>query len=99
VSFEIDAENVERVLLPDGWHSVSAGSLEIDAYEVMLGDERLAREAQGFTFVARRLWRRVRVSGPLSAVLALEERASGDAGEEPLDDGDNDEQGFGEFEG
>ena len=92
MSFEIDAESVTRVLLQDGWDPVSEGSLEVDSYEVVLGEDRLAREAQGFTFVERRLWRRVRVSGPLTAVLAFEERERGHAADEPFDEGAEDAQ-------
>ncbi len=87
MSLAIDAEKVVQVLLADGWHHVEPKTFSIDSYEILeypddptLRDEhRLVLHAggqsgicaSGFTFVESG-WR---VSGPLTAVLAVRERA------------------------
>lgn len=87
MSLVLEVEAVERVLLADGWHRVHDSSFEATRRcEFVLDEEQvLVPEWAAFTFLERRVWRSVRVSGPLSAVLALEERFAPLA---PLDEED-----------
>jgi hypothetical protein len=86
VSLAIDIDNVDAVLLADGWHHVEDGSFVLDSYEY-LGGVRLDYEhcgwpAIGFSFLEEREENagaafkgdKRRVSGPLTAILAVAER-------------------------
>lgn len=85
MSIAIEATNVRRVLLADGWHTIEHGSFTIDSYEfiqprgdydpiVLHSGGQSGICAAGFSFEESRegdetVW----TSGPLTAVLAVEE--------------------------
>lgn len=75
MSLAIQIEKVTEVLLADGWHSVSSGSFDLDAYEY-LDDAVLIHGggangvcATGFSF--REIDEPGRVVGPLTSILAV----------------------------
>ena len=84
MSLAIDVDNVARVLLADGWHTVhqkgKVSTFTLDSYEyiwegeTMHGGGRSGVCSTGFTFKDQdtALW----VSGPLTAILAVAERQS-----------------------
>ncbi|MFD9151723.1 hypothetical protein [Streptomyces diastaticus] len=78
MSLHIDVRNVTGVLLADGWHEVSTGSLQFDAYEYANTTSEEYSNAEhepilwggggtGFQFVDRD---GSLVAGPMSAILA-----------------------------
>lgn len=82
MSLAINTNAVTRVLLADGWYSVVDQSFDLDAYEYRDGADRdgiwLHRGgiddicATGFSFLgSREDGVTVRISGPLTAVLAV----------------------------
>ena len=66
MSLAIDSEEVEAVLLADGWHEVYRSSFELDLYQFVHGEGGLP----GFTFETVET-RPAMVSGPLTSVLAV----------------------------
>ncbi len=88
MSLAIDVDSVSAVLLGDGWHTVADGSFLLDSYE-FVWQETLVHGggdggscATGFCFLedfddnAGEACRgdKARVSGPLTAILAVIER-------------------------
>ena len=83
MSLSISTDKVAFVLLADGWHRVENSSFDLDTYEYV--DEyyhRLSSDvspATGFTFIERLgnypdlSGPRVRVSGPITSILAVRE--------------------------
>lgn len=86
MSLRIDAQKVVQVLLADGWHQIEPKSFSIDSYEFLEFEDDPAPDsdgfllhgggqsgvcASGFTFIEGAF----AVSGPLTAVLAVRERA------------------------
>lgn len=82
MSLNIDAQDVQEVLLHDGWHEVAKGSFGFDAYEVVefgtpqrkAEDEHIALWqpddcATGFSFLTRDT--EVEIVGPMTSILAL----------------------------
>lgn len=75
MSLNIDAQDVQEVLLHDGWHEVAKGSFGFDAYEVVEAeDEHIALWqpddcATGFSFLTRDT--EVEIVGPMTSILAL----------------------------
>jgi hypothetical protein len=88
MSLAINVDNVSAVLLADGWHTVADDSFMLDSYEFVCretlahggGDGGIC--ATGFRFLedfddnAGKAYRgdNARVSGPLTAILAVIER-------------------------
>lgn len=82
VSLLIDIDDVERVLLADGWHNVVDRSFTMDAYEYvraadgekgrpipyMLGGVEPLLPATGFEFRSEQGW----ICGPITAILAVQ---------------------------
>jgi hypothetical protein len=85
MSIAINIDHVTEVLLADGWHTVADESFALDSYEylqyhpnpdrdpfVLLGGGREPLiPATGFTFTETTGHR---ISGPLTAVLAVREK-------------------------
>jgi hypothetical protein len=70
MSLVIDTIDVMQVLLMDGWHEVSAGTFNVDAYEFVEGSREVKGvPPTGFTFVDAES--NFRISGPLNALLAV----------------------------
>jgi hypothetical protein len=85
MSLAIDVDRVREVLLADGWHVVVNESFDIDAYEYLHADHMLLGggdepllPARGFTFdeLSDGGLGRIRISGPLTAVLAVREKVA-----------------------
>lgn len=85
MSLYIDTDEVTGVLLSDGWHKVSGTSFDIDAYEfhtagyvVLAGGNCDLVPSTGFSFVeaGASAAARPRISGPLTAVLAVKTKGS-----------------------
>jgi hypothetical protein len=91
MSLAIDVDKVEAVLLADGtWYSVQDASFTMDAYEYIWWPNDTARErgdfeilhgggaggitSSGFRFKSEGRW----LSGPLSAVLAVQDAQTDD---------------------
>ncbi len=87
MSIAINIDLVTEVLLADGWHTVTDDSFNLDSYEYIHGDlysdrgvtillgggtDRLV-PATGFTFTDKTGHR---ISGPLTAVLAVRQKAT-----------------------
>ena len=75
MSLRIDVDKVVAVLLADGWHEVADQSFDTDAYEfvhdggtILSGGQSDGVCATGFTFTTKEAHR---VSGPLTAILAV----------------------------
>lgn len=86
MSLAIDVDRVHRVLLADGWHTVDDWSFTLDAYEylwyangpgrdpiVLHGGGQVGVCATGFCFTDEEGGR---ISGPLTAILAIREAPS-----------------------
>jgi hypothetical protein len=79
VSLRIDTNRVTHVLLPDGWYTADANTFDVDAYEFIEGDDnnivhgggKGGITSAGFEFKQEG----VRISGPLTSVLAVKESA------------------------
>jgi hypothetical protein len=79
VSLNIDVDNVDAVLLADGWHAVHAKTFDLDAYEyhygghvVFYGGQVKLVPSTGFAFKERlEDGRVVTTYGPLTAILAV----------------------------
>ena len=88
MSLAIDVDNVSAVLLADGWHTVADDSFLLDSYEFIWsgalahGGGNSGVCATGFSFIedfdhnAGEAYHGdpARVSGPLTAILAVVER-------------------------
>lgn len=77
MSIAINTDRVTEVLLTDGWHIVDKNSFDLDSYEYLWGERLLLGgghepliPATGFTFLDET---GSRISGPLTAVLAVRE--------------------------
>jgi len=77
MSLYIEVDKITRVLLSDGWYEVHNESFTLDSYEFGYGDEILHGGGQsrvcatGFAFLTDT---KIRIAGPLTALLAVEER-------------------------
>lgn len=91
MSLAIDTEDIEAVLLIDGWHRVKPGTFDLDAYEFV--EQRGSREPQllhgggksgvcatGFDFIEIEQVDghdiESSVCGPLTAILAVRRKPS-----------------------
>jgi hypothetical protein len=85
MSLAIDVEKIATVLLADGWHLIDEKSFTLDSYEflefpddpngerfLLHGGGQSGVCATGYSFIENAL----RVSGPLTAVLAVGEHHS-----------------------
>jgi hypothetical protein len=78
MSLFIDVDTVVAVLLPDGWHEVLNDSFVIDSYEFAQGEMTLHSEGAGYSFVTSNpngSVEKVTISGPVTAIQAVLERA------------------------
>jgi hypothetical protein len=86
MSLAIDVESVAAVLLPNGWHTVENHSFELGSYEYVSdagdGEAELLHGggtagvcATGFSFDVSPRPGSDRISGPLTAILAVRHRA------------------------
>jgi hypothetical protein len=88
MSLAIEIDQIEEVLLSDGWHRVVPGTLELDAYEyvstggpvLFKGGQDNSVSATGFTFLeqlsaAYMAGKRRKIKGPLSAILGIREKS------------------------
>lgn len=72
MSLRIEIDHVTEVLLADGWHKVLDRSFDIDAYEFESNERVICSPGEfGYRFDTEIAGRRCRLSGPLSAVLAV----------------------------
>jgi hypothetical protein len=70
MSLAIDTDDVQAVLLADGWHRVEVQSFDLDAYEYVWRDGVISSSgAMGFTFTDGDIGAIIR--GPLQSVLAV----------------------------
>ena len=71
--FAINVENVEMVLLADGWHFIKEHSFEINTYGYAYEGEPIHGGATGFEFVeaVEQLDADVRTAGPLTSIMAV----------------------------
>lgn len=73
MSLAIDIEKIRSVLLADGWHDITTGSFDLDAFEFISGENTIHKGGQsdvcatGFRFVDKS----GTVCGPLTTVLAV----------------------------
>ncbi len=85
MSLAINVESVSAVLLSDGWHTVENHSFALDSYEYVSGDDGDGRPellheggggvcATGFSFDVSPRAGSDRISGPLTAILAVRHR-------------------------
>lgn len=81
MSLLIDIDRVESVLLEDGWHDVLDGTFNLDSYEYVEGEQLILGGGQvqgvpstGFAFDTELRGKRVRLRGPVTAILAVVER-------------------------
>lgn len=70
----VDPTTVTAVLLPTGWEEIVDGSFFIDSYEVDTGDPTHWSGGPGFQFTPRGKGA-LRITGPMSSVLALRHSA------------------------
>lgn len=95
MSLAIDIDEVTAVLLADGWHDVAERSFVLDAYEFVYGDDNTVHGGgnsgicpTGFSFLedldqnagAAHKGDKVTVSGPLTAIVAVQETRKGGGG-------------------
>lgn len=78
MSLAIQCDNVERVLLSDGWHTVYKDSFGLDSYEYLWGEQIMhgggnsGISATGFVF-QESFGKKIRTfGGPLTSIIAVQ---------------------------
>ena len=78
MSLAIQCDNVKRVLLSDGWHTVYEDSFGLDSYEYLWGDKVMHGGgnsnvcATGFVFQEKNKKKLKNLAGPLTSIFAVE---------------------------